>query len=365
MTEEKEAWVWLNMQPGAGPSRLKKNVSRFRSAAQFLDASPSAARWRGEARAELERAARSGVQILTSAEPGYPEPLRHLEDAPPVLYVDGSYGPEDAAAVALVGSRRPSSYGRMVASEFSRALAGWGIVTVSGLAEGIDACVHERTLDSGGRTLAVIGSGLGRLYPRENAALARRIRAQGAVISEFPMDCPPYRTNFPRRNRIISGLSLGAVVVEAADRSGALITARLAADQGKDVFAVPGMVNSPLSQGTHRLIQQGAKLACSARDVVEEIASLKDLVARLPSPCIGKGEALPCSEAKWGRVGGEGLSDLEQSLLLKLGHEPVRVDFLVEALGRKPQELAASLLVLEMKGFVQAAPGNAYVRTAV
>jgi DNA processing protein len=267
-----------------------------------------------------------------------------------VLYLSGAYRPEDKAAVALVGSRRPSSYGLMVATGFARALAEWGIVTVSGMAEGIDTRVHETTIDAGGRTVAVLGSGLGRLYPRENLSLSRRIRESGVVVSEFSMECPPYQVNFPRRNRLIAAFALGTTVVEAADRSGALITARLAAEQGKDVFAVPGMVNSPLSQGTHRLIQQGAKLVCSAREVVEEIEELKGL-CQSSSP-------VPRSSF----VEGENLGEFEKAVLSKLGHEPVQMDNLVQALGRKPQELSVSLITLEMKGFVQAAPGNAYVR---
>jgi DNA processing protein len=395
MSEEKEAWVWLNMRVSVNPSSLRKAVCRFGSASGFLDAGArqssaeedsgrftrlfrQAGRWREEARAEITRAAQAGVDIFIPTEPGYPEPLSHLENAPPILYVAGSYQPGDAAAIALVGSRRPSSYGRLVAGQFARALAELDIVTVSGMAEGIDTCVHEGTLAAGGRTLAVLGSGLGRFYPMENLPLSRRVREAGAVFSEFPMETPPYQANFPRRNRVIAGLALGTVVIEAADRSGALITARLAAEQGRDVFAVPGMINSPLSCGTHRLIQQGAKLVCSVRDILEEIEELKDRMKSLPLTDGGFGSPLPSagrgnhgsgSPLGWpvegvpeGQGEGEMLSDLEKRVLSKLTHEPVQMDFLAQALDRKPQELAVSMLALEMKGFVQAAPGNAYVR---
>lgn len=232
---------------------------------------------------ELALAARHGTRIVTWADDGYPPQLRTIPDPPLALYVRGELCAGDRAAVAVVGARRASLYGLQCAARFGEELAARGITVVSGLALGIDGAAHEGALRAGGRTVAVLGGGLARLYPPQHAALAEQVAAHGAVISEYPMTMPSLPEQFPRRNRIISGLSLGVVVVEAASRSGSLITADCALEQGREVFAVPGPVMSETSRGTHRLVRQGAALVTCAEDVLDELGllDLDELNARM------------------------------------------------------------------------------------
>ena len=220
---------------------------------------------------ELELVKKNDACIITLFDEGYPKNLKEVHDPPILLYIKGKLLPGDTAAVALVGSRRSSVYGGITCERLSMELAARGITIVSGLARGIDSAAHRGALKAKGRTIAVLGSGLADIYPPENAKLAGEIAKNGAVISEFAMETPPHKQNFPRRNRIISGLSWGVVVVEAAERSGSLITADFALEQGREVFAVPGRADSPVSAGTHNLIKQGAKLAANADDIIEEL----------------------------------------------------------------------------------------------
>jgi len=230
---------------------------------------------------ELELAAKEHIRIVSIFDESYPTNLKNIFSPPILLYVKGKLLTRDVAGVAMVGSRRPTPYGRLTAERLSAELAGRGITVVSGMARGIDTATHKSALKAGGRTIAVLGSGLDIIYPAENRALAEQIASSGAVISEFPMGTRPLRKNFPRRNRVISGLSLGVVVVEAAQKSGSLITAGFALDQGREVFAVPGKIDSYASKGTHSLIKQGAKLVEDSEDIIEELRPiLKEGVVR-------------------------------------------------------------------------------------
>ncbi len=221
---------------------------------------------------ELARLQRLGIRVIDLYHADYPARLRTISDAPAVLFVKGTLLPADQQAMAIVGSRRASPYGRHVAAELAAGLAGRGFTVVSGMALGADAAAHEGCLRAGGRTIAVLGSGLDIVYPPEHVALYERIAAAGAVISEYPPGTPPARTNFPVRNRLISGLALGVVVVEAPEKSGALITATHALEQGREVFAVPGSVNSSQNRGAHQLLRDGARLVESVEDILEELS---------------------------------------------------------------------------------------------
>ena len=242
-----------------------------------------AIRQAGDPHEEIALAARHGVEILTLDDPRYPAPLKSLYDHPIVLYRRGSAAPADATAVAVVGSRECSDYGRRQAARFARELASMGVAVVSGLARGVDTAAHRGALEArDGRTIAVLGSGLLRAYPPENARLLEEICARGAAYSEFPLRTPPVGVNFPRRNRIIAGLSLGVLVAEAGETSGALLTADWALEQGREVFCLPGSVENPLSRGGHRLIRQGAKLVETPADILEEFPAF----AALATPAV-------------------------------------------------------------------------------
>ncbi len=352
--EDRKYWVGFNMVRGIGPARLRALLDYFgsleaawhapekelreagldrRSLANLL-----ALRRRVDLDREMERLERADVQVITWEDPDYPRRLRQIYNAPPVLYVKGALLPQDEWAVAVVGTRRPTDYGREAARVLAEGLARQGITVVSGLALGIDAEAHKAALDAGGRTIAVLGSGFRHLYPARHIPLARRIVEQGAVISEYALDVRPEASNFPPRNRIISGLSLGVVVVEAGERSGALITARYAAEQGREVFAVPGPIFHHPSTGTNRLIQQGAKAVTSVRDILEEL----DLVmvaeqqeARLSIPT----------------------SELEDRILEALAEAPLHVDEIVRALGEDTARVMSTVTLMELKGLIrQVAP---------
>ncbi len=352
--EDRKYWVGFNMVRGIGPARLRALLDYFgsleaawhapekelreagldrRSLANLL-----ALRRRVDLDREMERLERADVQVITWEDPDYPRRLRQIYNAPPVLYVKGTLLPQDEWAVAVVGTRRPTDYGREAARVLAEGLARQGITVVSGLALGIDAEAHKAALDAGGRTIAVLGSGFRHLYPARHIPLARRIVEQGAVISEYALDVRPEASNFPPRNRIISGLSLGVVVVEAGERSGALITARYAAEQGREVFAVPGPIFHHPSTGTNRLIQQGAKAVTSVRDILEEL----DLVmvaeqqeARLSIPT----------------------SELEDRILEALAEAPLHVDEIVRALGEDTARVMSTVTLMELKGLIrQVAP---------
>lgn len=290
------------------------------------------------------------TQTLTLKDVGYPSNLTTLPDPPAVLYVRGSLWQEDRAAVAVVGTRRASPYGLQTARRLSQELALAGITVVSGLAEGIDGAAHQGALEAGGRTIAVLGHGLHTVYPPQHRQLADRIAASGALVSEYPPETPIQAWHFPSRNRIISGLSLGVVVVEAPLKSGALITARLALEQGREVFAVPGPAGSPKSQGTHALLKDGARLAEGVEDILEELAP--QLAAQL---CRWRSRK-PRSDKRPGRAA---LSSLEQRVydcIPVAGRTPVEV--LMQATRLPAAGLLPILTDLEMKGLVAQIPGG-------
>lgn len=283
---------------------------------------------------------------LTWDHAAYPERLRQIPDPPPVLFVKGHTGSLSLPQIAMVGSRSPTPSGQGIAREFARGLAASGLAIVSGLAVGIDAASHEGVLEAGGVTIAVAGTGLDRVYPRHHAALAERIlESGGALVSEYPPGTGPLAANFPRRNRIISGLALGTIVVEAALRSGSLITARMALEQNRDVFAVPGSIHNPLSQGCNRLIQEGAKLVQGPADVLEEYPLW--VMART------RAEAISASPAA---------SEPQPGLLKFIAYEPTTVDTLVTATGLSADTIVAQLLDLELGGWVASVPGGGFMR---
>jgi len=285
---ELEARLRLHLLPELGPRRLRKLVSAFPDAASALSAPASAwrslglpascaeprrsAEIRERASAALAWLEQPGRHMLCWDDPDYPALLAELPDAPPLLFIAGDPTLLERPQLAMVGSRRASRNGLDNAWAFSRSLASAGFVITSGLALGIDGAAHQGALDAGGKTVAVLGTGLERLYPQRHVALARQIvEGGGALVSELPLDCPPQASNFPRRNRIISGLSLGVLVVEASPSSGSLITARLAAEQGREVYAIPGSIHHPGARGCHQLIRQGAALVESVEDVLEAL----------------------------------------------------------------------------------------------
>lgn len=297
---------------------------------------------------ELEKVQQKGIKILTLTDTDYPALLLEIPDPPPCLYVYGciSATPKN---ISIVGSRNATQYGLDTTQRLARDLASLGITIVSGMARGIDTAAHEGALMSHGKTIAVLGSGLERIYPRENEILFHRIAETGAVISEFPLNAEPEAHHFPMRNRIISGLSLGTVIVEATLRSGSLITARLAAEQNREVFAVPGSINSFKSTGTHTLIKQGAKLVEQAGDIMDEISYWMD-----PS-VIENSNVMDVNTAPE-----PSLSPLETSVLHALEHYPLHIDDLIRKLGMAPSDLSSTLLCLELKGIVHQDPGKLF-----
>jgi len=298
---------------------------------------------------------RSGCTALSLDHPVYPPLLRQIGDAPPLLFVHGDPAFLARPQVAVVGSRNPTPQGRDTAFEFARTLAVAGFGITSGLATGIDAAAHRGALDAGGVTVAVLGCGLDTIYPPRHKELAAQIHRGGALVSAFLPGTPPRPAHFPQRNRLISGLSLGPLVVEAATRSGSLITARCAADQGREVFAVPGSIHNPLSRGCHALIRQGAKLVEAVGDVLEELGALSQYVLNLAGSAtddLGKG----CRDV---------LDPAQSRLLEMLGFDPISIDVLIERSGLTPEEVSSMLLVLELQGYVAAFGGGRYCRNQV
>ena len=294
---------------------------------------------------ELDRLRHEGVQVVTRRQPGYPRLLAKIHDPPPVLFYYGTLRSEDEVAVAIVGTRNASPSGRLTAENLATSLVRQGMTIVSGMARGIDSAAHRGALDAGGRTIAVLGSGLDVIYPPENAGLYGEIAENGAVVTEFALGTEPFPMNFPIRNRVISGLSLGVVVVEAAQDSGSLITAGHAAEQGRDVFAVPGPVEMEGSRGPHRLIRQGAKLIESAQDILEELSL----------PFLTENEIVAATETGT-------LSPEEERVLQSLGHEPCHVDLVVRDTGLPSGMVSATLVLLEMKGLVRQWTGSLFSR---
>ena len=355
---ELACWVAFSRVRGIGPMRFGRLLNFFGSAqaawqagradlvASGLDARSIEALLAQRAKgpppeAELEALARAGVEALPLSDPRYPDLLRDIYLPPPLLYLRGALASADGWAVAIVGTRRATNYGRQVADLLARGLAQHQVTVVSGLARGIDTAAHQAALSvPGGRTLAVLGCGIDVAYPPENAKLAARICEQGALLSEFPLGTQPEAGNFPARNRLISGLSLGVVVAEAPQPSGALITARFALEQNREVFAVPGPITSKASEGTNRLIQQGAKLVMRAEDILEELK-----LQEAPQQQVMR-ELLPAS-------------GVEATLLhlLIAATEPQHIDELCRAVALSTGEVTSTLMMMELKGLVcQVAP---------
>ena len=355
---ELKYWVGFSQIPGIGRIRISQLKEHFGSLQDAWKAPEGRLKQAGlDSRsidtllllrprisldAEMEKLERYKVKVLTCEEPRYPARLKEIYDYPPVLYVRGRLPSEDAPCLAVVGTRRPTIYGRQVAEEIVADLARSKITIVSGLARGIDSVAHRTALDAGGETVAVFASGLDIVYPAENAKLAQTIMEHGALVSEYPLGARPKADNFPRRNRIMSGLSLGVLVVEAGETSGALITATQALEQNREVFAVPGSILSPSSKGTNRLIQEGAKLVRNCADILEEL-NLNMIAQQLEIK-----EFLPANET--------------ESLTLKqLTLEPTHIDEICRGSGLTMPEVSSTLAMLELKGVVRQVGGMNYV----
>lgn len=295
---------------------------------------------------EYKKARDKKLQLWYYHGPGYPANLLPIHDPPPLLYGNGSLLPQDQYALAIVGTRQPTNYGKSQAYHLAFELAKKQITIVSGLARGIDAAAHQGALDGNGRTLAVLGHGLGTIYPPEHYQLARHILAHGALLSEFSIDEGPNAYHFPQRNRIISGLAFGVIVIEGKQDSGALITADMALEQGREVFALPGPIDHLQSEGPNSLIQQGAKLITKVDDILEEIEAFTELL-----PLKGKGED-----------GGRKLNEPERRIWQVLSADPVDIEVITIKSGLVPALVSSTLLQMELKGFIQACPGQCYVR---
>ncbi len=295
---------------------------------------------------EYDRVIQKGVKIVTLIDPAYPPLLLQIPDPPPFLYVCGALG-DTSRSIAVVGSRNATPYGLTITTSLCEELAAADFTIISGMARGIDSAAHEGALAVKGRTIAVLGSGLERIYPAANLNLFHRIAERGAVISEFPLDTEPEAHNFPRRNRIISGMALGTVVVEATKNSGSLITARLAAEQNREVFAVPGSIESFKSKGTHALIKQGAKLVENVADIFEELSPVIPApIRRDPARQGRKQEPRPL------------LAPDESAVFERLGPYPVHIDDIARKIDLEPGKISSVLLQLELKGLITQSPGK-------
>lgn len=375
---EVESFIILNMIDGLGPSRLKALLDHFGSPQKVLLAGQKellavpnigkdcakniiAGRVSIDIKKELDLIERNRVKIVTIFDESYPKNLKEIFDPPILLYVKGQILPLDFAAIAIVGSRRASYYGQEITQRISYDLAQKGMTIVSGMARGIDTAAHRGAIKAKGRTIAVWGSGLGVVYPPENARLADEIEPCGALISEFPMQTPPHKENFPRRNRIISGLSLGVVVVEAAQRSGALITAGFALEQGREVFAVPGRAGSFTSKGTHSLIKEGAKLVETSEDIMEELAPVLERYSRDIDiePKLEK-SLEPVSDEPHPRPR---LNEEERMIYDSLSEEPSHIDEVVGRTNLPPSQVLSTLTKLQIRRLVKELPGKMFVRT--
>jgi DNA processing protein len=352
-------WLGFNLVKGIGPAKIQALLDFFGNLKSAWQANASQLQQIGidnrtinsflavrdtlDLEAELARLEANGVWLMAWDSPNYPRYLREAPNPPPLLYGRGELLEADRWAVAVVGTRRLTTYGKQVTRELVRGLVRNNVTIVSGLAKGIDSIAHQVAVEMGGRTIAVLGSGLDNIYPAQNRALADRIMAgQGAVISEYALGVKPDAKNFPPRNRIISGLSLGVVIVEAGERSGALITANFALEQNREVFAVPGNINSPASKGANRLIQQGAKSVLDVEDILEEL----NLTMVLERVAVQK--AVP--------------DTAEEALLLDhLSHQPVHVDVLSRDCGLPSAMVSSALTLMELKGMVQQVGGMNYV----
>lgn len=363
-------WLALKAIPGISDNLYKRLIEKFGSPEEVLKAEekalarvpeikrdvvrtirekrvPASSADRDVAK-ELELIKRHKIDIITLNDVSYPPSLKAIYDPPPLLYVKGKIKRKDKNAIAIVGSRRATTYGRLTAQRLSAQLAAQGITIISGMARGIDSEAHKGALAVGGRTIAALGCGIDVVYPPENRALEERIASSGAVITEFPFGTRPFAGNFPKRNRIISGLSLGVIIVEAAQRSGALITARLALEQGREVFAVPGSTTSPYSKGTHNLIKEGAKLVEDIDDILEELRPLIEIAKE-------KGKESQDSLRPL-------LSKEEEIIYNLVTQEPKHIDLLIQESKLSAQKVTGILMNLQLKRLVKELFGKNFVR---
>ncbi len=358
MSDSKKYWVGFNLVKGIGPARVTALLNYFGDIAIAWKASAFELKAAGMGQSVIQSflMVRSGInldqiwenilsqsiQVLTWEDEAYPRRLREIDQSPPVIYLRGELLPDDDWSVAIVGTRRITPYGRQVTEELSNVLARNGVTVVSGLARGVDATAHKSALTGGGRTIAVLGSGVDRIYPPEHRSLAEKILSSGALLSDYPPGTPPEGVNFPPRNRIISGLALAVIVVEAGERSGALITAEFAAEQGRDVFAIPGNILAPQSKGANRLIQQGARLLLEPGEVLEALDLNMVTLHRTAR------KTIPADE-------------VEARLLSVLTHEPMHVDEIRSQIEMPIEKVTATLALMELKGMVRQVGGMNYV----
>jgi DNA processing protein len=389
-------WIGFNRAKGIGPTRLRALMQHFgdietawKASARALQAagldqrslhSLLAVRDSCNLDAELQAIERAGAWVVTLDDAAYPAPLRNIPDAPPVLYIKGTLEEADAQAIAVIGTRRATSYGKAMTQELVEPLAERGITIVSGLARGIDAVAHQTALDAGGRTIAVMATGIDIIYPSEHRQLAESIMAHGALISELPLGEPPESIHFAPRNRIVSGLSMGIVIVEAGERSGALMTADLALEQGREVFAVPGNALSPASKGTNTLIQAGARVATSAEDVIAELgldlalrpqkgnrvsveadATRKKLATDKQSQHAAKRVEPVEGDEHSENIVAKAANETEALILKHLSHDPQYIDDIAYRSGLPVQQVGSALTILEIKGLVHQVGVKHYV----
>ncbi len=363
---ERYDWLALRAVPGIGDVLYNRLIERFgppraviAAKQKELMAVEGVGRQAAEAiktfrpndqdiQRELDRVDKLGIELVTLLDERYPVQLKAIYDPPPILYMKGRLEPQDRQAVAIVGARRATEYGRWIAEQIARGLVAKGFTIVSGMARGIDGYAHRAAVSAKGRTVAVLGCGVDVIYPEEHRTLRNEIAAQGCLLSEFPMGTGPHPNNFPQRNRIISGLSLGTVVVEAGLESGALITARFALDQNREVFAVPGNLGAKTSLGTNRLIKQGARLVETAEDIVEELSP--QLVSA----------AKPSDRPEVDQPPAD-LSEEESALLKNLSHEPKHIDLITRETRLSSSQTSGMLLQLELKGHVRQLAGQLFV----
>ena len=356
--DEKRYWIGFTLIKGIGSVRFKRLLDVFGSAEAAWGASPAelagaglslkliervvAVRQKADLDALWQNIQSQHIHVLTWDDENYPQRLREIDQPPPVLYLRGQISPEDHFAVAIVGTRRVTPYGRQVTEEIASFLAANGITVVSGLARGVDAIAHQAALKAGGRTIGVLGSGVDKIYPPEHRPLAEKMMESGAVVSDYVPGTPPESSNFPPRNRIISGLSMAVVVIEAGQTSGALITAEFAADQGREIFAVPGNILAPQSKGTNKLIQAGAHPLLEAQDILQALN-----LTRVSQQKAAR-KAIPAD-------------DVEARLLDTLGPEPLHVDEIRNQTGLPVEKVSSTLVMMELKGMVRQVGNMRYV----
>jgi DNA processing protein len=358
INKELQYWVGFNIIPGIGRVKFSQLEEHFGKLENAWKAGRSELAQAGldshtikvietnrpqiDLNSEMEKLQKSGTKAINYHDTEYPSRLKEIYDYPPIIYIKGELKPQDEWSIAVVGTRRATVYGRQVAEELAEDLAQSNITVVSGLARGIDTIAHNSTLKAGGRTVAIFACGLDTVYPAENLNLAQNIIKQGALISEYPLGAKPRPDNFPRRNRIMSGMSLGVLVVEADESSGAIITAHMALEQNREVFAIPGSILSPMSRGTNTLIQEGAKLVRSCTDILEEL-NLTVNVHQMEMK-----ETTPTS-------------DTEALLLKQLGAEPTHIDEVCRNSGLPISSVSSNLAIMELKGLVRQVSTMNYV----